>query len=144
MSKSFDILEEPGLSYYAVADQDLVQLIDAIREGIKFTTFEAILRQYPFSLNEWSDFLLLSARTMHRYKKERATFDQSSSEKILEIILLYRYGVQVFKEHEKFESWLSTSNLALGGKRPKDFLDCSFGINLLRDELLRTEQGLLA
>ena len=81
---------------------------------------------------------------MHRYKKEMTTFDQASSEKILEIILLYRYGVQVFRQHEKFDSWLETHNLALGGKKPKDFLDSSFGIILLRDELLRTEQGILA
>jgi len=144
LSKSFNILEDQGLSYHTLADQDLVLLINAAREGIRYQAFVAISGQLPFTMAEWSAYLLLSGRTMQRYKRERKTFDQSSSEKILEIILLYRYGEQVFTGKEPFNFWLQTSNLALGGKRPKDYLDSSFGINLLKDELFRIEQGLLA
>ncbi len=144
MAKSFNILHEPGLTYYTIADQDLFQLIQAIRDGIRFPVFEELLAQLPFTFNEWSGFLLLSDRTMQRYRKERKSFDQGSSEKILEVLLLYRYGVQVFVDRDKFNAWLTTINLALGSKMPMEFLDTSFGINLLKDELFRIEQGLLA
>lgn len=95
-------------------------------------------------MNEWAGFLHLSERTLQRHKKDKAVFDAASSEKILEILLLYRYGVQVFGESGKFDLWLRTRNLALGGIKPKDLLDNSFGINLLKDELYRIEQGVLS
>lgn len=142
--KSIHILEEPALTYHTIADQDSFLIMNAIREGIKFPYFLSLLHQFPFNLNEWSVLLGLSERTMQRYQKEKKTFDQGASEKILEIILLYRYGVQVFIDKEKFNLWLDTKNLALGGLKPKNLLDNSFGINLLKDELYRIEQGLLA
>jgi putative toxin-antitoxin system antitoxin component (TIGR02293 family) len=144
MSSGFNILDEPALTYHTVADQDLYNLINTLREGIKFTSFLILLNQLPFNLSQWSGFLCLSDRTMQRYQKEGKKFDQSSSEKILEILLLYRYGVQVFMDKEKFNTWLVTHNVALAGKKPITFLDNTFGINLIKDELFRIEQGLLA
>ena len=81
---------------------------------------------------------------MQRYKKERKSFDSNSSEKIIEIALLYKYGIEVFGNKEKFNTWLETKNVALGGIVPKELLDNTFGINLLKDELTRIEYGILA
>ena len=44
----------------------------------------------------------------------------------------------------KFEIWLNTLNVALGGIKPKDVLDSAFGIEWLMDELGRIEHGVLA
>lgn len=144
MIKTLQLLDEPGLSYYSFAEQDLFQLIEAVRSGIKYSSFQQFFNDCPFSMIEWSRFLNLSERTMQRYKKDKGIFDISSSEKILEVVLLYRYGVQVFGALEKFDLWLYSRNLALGGIKPKDLLDNSFGINLLKDELYRIEQGVLS
>jgi len=81
---------------------------------------------------------------MQRHKKEKRTFDSDSSEKIIEITLLYKYGIEVFGNKEKFNSWLETKSVALGGVVPKELLDNTFGINLLKDELTRIEYGVLA
>lgn len=144
MSRAFEIIVEPGLAYHTMADQDLFNLISVIRKGISFKDFQRINEQLPFSMQEWSIFLCLSERTIQRYQKEGKTFDQPTSEKIIEILLLYRYGLQVFLDKTKFNLWLITQNLALGGDNPKKLLDNTFGINLLKDELFRIEQGLLA
>ncbi len=77
-------------------------------------------------------------------KKEGKSFDAGSSGKIIEITLLYNYGMEVFGNKEKFNNWLETKNLALGGVKPKELLDNTFGINLLKDELTRIEYGVLA
>lgn len=135
---------DPKVPYSSIDDNNVLSLIEIVRQGIKFAIFFAFANKSPFSLNEWSTFLHLSERTMQRYKREKGTFDSLHSEKILEIVLLFKKGIEVFGNGEKFNSWLETENLALGKIKPKKLFDNSFGINLLKDELTRIEYGVLA
>ena len=144
MEQPLNILEESKITYGSVGDRDIFRLIDAIRAGINFPVFTSIAKQSSFTINEWSGFLHLSERTMQRYQKEKKTFDPLYSEKIMEILLLTRLGIEVFGNSEKFNSWLETKNMVLGSKKPKEFLDNTFGISLLKDELTRIEHGILA
>ena len=137
-------LNEKKITYNSVDDKDVFSIIKAIKTGIKFSVFTSIAQNSPFTLNEWSGFLNISERSMQRHKKEKRTFDSDSSEKIIEITLLYKYGIEVFGNKEKFNSWLETKSVALGGVVPKELLDNTFGINLLKDELTRIEYGVLA
>lgn len=139
---TLDILSTGG--YNSVDDKDVLSIIEAVRQGIKFNAFFNFANKGPFSINEWSAFLHLSERTMQRYKREKKTFDSLQSEKILEIALLYKKGTDVFGTGEKFNNWLTAENVALGSVKPKDLFDSSFGINLLKDELGRIEYGVLA
>ncbi|PLW96765.1 MAG: hypothetical protein C0591_08105, partial [Marinilabiliales bacterium] len=82
--------------------------------------------------------------SLQRYKKDKGSFNPVTSEKIIEIAMLNKYGIKVFGDQQKFNTWLSSKNLALGGVSPKDLLDSSFGIQLLKDELTRIEHGILA
>ena len=81
---------------------------------------------------------------MSRYQKESKTFDALQSERILQIEILYSKGEEVFSNRGHFTKWLETKNLALGDILPLDLLKTSFGINLLMDELIRIEHGVLA
>jgi putative toxin-antitoxin system antitoxin component (TIGR02293 family) len=81
---------------------------------------------------------------MQRYKNEKKTFDPIYSDKILQIAILYRTGNEVFGDKANFDTWLETKNVALGGVKPKELLDNTFGISLVRDELGRIENGVLA
>ncbi len=132
------------LSYKLIDDKDVFMLINAVREGVTYAIFDSIADGIPFSTTEWSGFLHLSERTFQRYKKEKRTFDPLHSEKILEITLVYNKGIEVFGEKEKFDAWLEAKNIALGGVKPKELLDNTFGISLLKDELTRIEYGILA
>ncbi len=132
------------LSYQQIDDRDVFILISTVREGIKYALFQNIANISPFSTTEWSNFLHLSERTFQRYKKDKRTFDPLHSEKILEITLVYNKGVEVFGDKLNFDAWLSAKNVALGGIKPKELLDSTFGIGLLKDELTRIEHGVLA
>ncbi len=79
-----------NLSFSNVDDRDILGLINKIRLGIEYSLFANLVSKSPFSLTEWSHFLHLSERTMQRYKREKKTFDAVSSEKIVEIALLYK------------------------------------------------------
>ena len=80
---------------------------------------------------------------MQRYQKENKTFDISSSEKIIQITILYEFGVSVFGNKENFDSWLITKNVALGSK-PIELLDTVFGIEIINNELIKIEHGIFA
>jgi putative toxin-antitoxin system antitoxin component (TIGR02293 family) len=125
-------------------EQDIFQLIEMVRNGIEYNRFVSLAGQIPFSMEDWSQFLHLSERTFQRYKKEKKKFDALHSEKILEITLLFKKGTEVFGDAEKFHTWLNMSNVALGGITPKNLLDNTFGINMLKDELIRIEHGILS
>ncbi|MCK4663245.1 MAG: DUF2384 domain-containing protein [Bacteroidales bacterium] len=135
---------EKKLSYSSVDDKDIFFLINTVRNGIKYKMFRDITKSSHFTINEWSKFLHLTERTFQRYKKEKKTFDSIHSEKILQIILLYKKGVEVFGDNKKFSIWLETNNLVLGNIKPKHLLDNTFGINIVNDELIRIEHGVLA
>lgn len=143
MGKALDI-SESQLSFSALDDKDIYSLIEMVRQGIKFSNFTSLVGKSPFNLSEWSNLLHLSERTMQRYKKEKTTFGNIHSEKILQLTLLIKYGTEVFGNKEQFNTWLETDNVALGKIKPKDLLDSSFGITMIKDELTRIEHGVLA
>lgn len=137
-------LTEPLINYGAKDDKDVLSLIEAVRKGISYPFFLKLAQTSPFTLPEWSNFLHISVRTMQRYKKEKKNFGTVYSEKILELTMLYKYGAEVFGDEKKFSAWLDSNNVALGSVTPKQLLDNSFGIDLLKDELTRIEQGVLS
>lgn len=135
---------DPMVAYGSIDDIGVFSLIKLVRQGIGFDAFDRFATKSPFSLNEWSTYLHLSERTMQRYRSEKKTFEPLQSEKIISIALFYNKGIEVFGTSEKFDAWLETINLALGGIKPKMLLDNSFGIEMLKDELTRIEYGILA
>lgn len=137
-------VSEPAAVYGSILNMDLMHLIDKVRHGISFTVFSHIVSLSPFTWPEWSSFLHLSERSMQRYKKEQKDFDPLQSEKIVEISRLYQRGVEVFGSSQKLDAWLTSHVVALDGHAPKSFLDSSFGIQLINDELGRIEHGVLA
>jgi len=133
------------LAYKAVDTGDTVRLIALVREGLSSEFFtHSLLDQFSFSLSEWARYLHLSERTLQRYRTENKIFEPVQSEKILELLMLFRNGIFVFGDKQNFETWMSSKSIALGGIQPKQLLDTSYGINLLKDELTRIEHGVLA
>ena len=138
------IVLDPSISYQLSDDRSLLQIISAIRDGIKYSIFADLAKLIPLSLKEWADYLHMHERTLARYKKANKTFDALYSDRIVQITMLYRTGYLVFGDRERFHTWLDTQNLALGGVQPKALLDNSMGIKMIEDELSRIEHGVLA
>ena len=125
-------------------EHDLVYFINTARKGLSYEDFIKIAKQTPFTLDNWSSFLHLSERTIQRYKKESKPFDPIHTEKILEIALLYDRGTNTFSDAANFNLWLETPNIGLGGVKPMSLLDSTFGIAMLRNTLMRIENGIPA
>ncbi len=131
-------------SYKSADDKNVLAIIDAVRTGISFNEFEKIVGNAPFSLAEWANYLQLSERTIQRNQKEKKSFQPIQSEKIIELIMVYEYGVDVFGDKDNFNVWLKSKSIALGGRTPKELLDTKFGVGMVKDELGRIEHGVLA
>lgn len=142
MARSLSLL--PDVSIGNVDDNTILYVIREVRKGIAYNSFTNAVKNVPLTLKEWSDILDLSERTLQRYKKDKRAFDTLQSEKIVQVTLLIRYGRDVFGDEKKFNLWLNTENLSIGNIKPKELLDSSFGIDLLKDELTRIENGILA
>jgi putative toxin-antitoxin system antitoxin component (TIGR02293 family) len=142
--KKVNEVSEPAVAYGRILESDILALIHKIRAGVSFALFEHIVRLSPFTIQDWSAFLHLSERSMQRYKKDQKNFDALQSEKIVEISRLYQRGINVFGNNQKFNLWLESPSVALGGYTPKSFLDSSIGIQLIQDELGRIEHGIFA
>ena len=130
----------PGIA----KERDIVYFVNTSRKGLSYEAFIKIAQQTPFSIDDWSSLLHLSERTMQRYKKENKPFDPIHTEKILEIALLYDKGTDTFGDATNFNLWLETPNIGLGGVKPKSLLDSTFGITMLRNSLVRIENGIPA
>ena len=133
-----------SIGYSSIDDKGVLSIIDSINRGISFATYEDIIKKYSFTIQNRAEFLHISNKTLSRYQKESKTFDALQSERIMQIEILHSKGEEVFGSRENFSTWLETENLALGNIIPRDLLKNSFGINLLMDELIRIEHGVLA
>ncbi len=134
--------EETDLSL--VNEPDAGYFINYTHSGMPFNTFEKQSQKVPFTQNEWSNVLNLSERTFQRYKKENKKFESIYTEKILEIILLFNRGIEVFQNENNFYEWLNTPSMALGNIKPLSIIDNSFGIEAVKNELGRIEHGIFA
>jgi putative toxin-antitoxin system antitoxin component (TIGR02293 family) len=129
---------------YKLPEDDSVAMVNMLREGVEFTYLNSISDRINFTLEDWSSYLHLSERTIQRYKKEKKPFDTIYSEKIVQIDLLYKRGVEVFGNEDNFHTWMATKSIPLGNIKPKELLDTTYGINLVADELGRIEHGIFA
>ena len=132
------------MNYNSIDDRDILSLIKKSREGMKYSSFYKIQKEFLLKSSEWGKILHLSERTLQRYKKEKIDFAPLYSERIIEIQLLFNKGIDVFGDKDNFYNWLNSKNIVLGGIFPISLLDTTFGILLLRDQLTRIEHGILA
>lgn len=133
-----------NLTLNSLENNDIFELIDATRKGVDYKTFDELSFAYPLNSTTWSRILNMSQRTIQRYKREKKKFDPIHTEKLLLIMLLFKKGSEVFGNRKNFLSWLNAKNIAIGGVKPIELLDNSFGINIVKDELTKIEHGVLA
>ena len=141
--RMYDLLDQCNL-LDSLDDRNIYSMIDMVKEGVAYSFFQDLNTLCSFTLQEWSAVLHLSERTLQRYKRQKKAFESVQSERILQIVMLYQKGIDVFGDAQKFNIWMQSENLALGKVIPKELLDNSFGIDLLLDELVRIEHGVLA
>ena len=115
-------------------------LISLTREGIKKSTLKSLAGYLGVSMDTMSRLLHTSHRNIQR-KHEEELLDTLKTEKVLELAAFVQRGIEVIGTKTGFIDWLHSPLISLGNKMPLDFLDTSFGIQLVLKMLGRLEQG---
>ena len=115
-------------------------LISLTREGIKKSTLKSLAEYLGISMDTMSNLLHTSHRNIQR-KDEDELLDTLKTEKVLELAAFAQRGIGVIGSKDAFIEWLHSPLSSLGNKSPLDFLDTSFGIQMVSKILGRLEQG---
>lgn len=117
--------------------------IYCIREGVPKKALDNLIHVTGISNTDMSQIIGTSDRTLRRYTSKQK-LNPGQSERVIELAKVYSRGEEVFGSMESFKEWMNSTVLALGNKKPKEFLDTSLGIDMLMDELGRIEHGIFA
>ena len=115
-------------------------LIDLSRTGIKKSTLKSLAEYLGITMETMSGLLHSSYRNIQR-KDEDELLDTLKTEKVLELGAFAQRGIEVIGNKESFAEWIHSPLISLGNKTPLDFLDTSFGIQMVTKLLGRLEQG---
>ncbi|HMW65956.1 MAG TPA: DUF2384 domain-containing protein [Chitinophagaceae bacterium] len=118
-------------------DFDLIALT---REGIKKSTLKSLSQYLGVSMETMSRLLHSSYRNIQR-KDDDELLDTLKTEKVLELAALTQRGIAVIGNKVAFSEWLHAPLPALANQSPLDYLDTSFGIQMVTRLLGRLEQG---
>jgi len=118
-------------------------LISVAREGVNKQAILHLAAYLDLPIGTLLSILSLSTRTWQRYDSTKV-LAKEYTEKALQVAMLYQRGEEVFGDLEKFKGWINYPNPVFNGQRPVDLLDTVFGFQLLQDELIRIEHGVLA
>lgn len=133
-----------NITFKSLDNNDIFKLINTTRKGVDYDTFDRFTGTFPLNSTDWSRILNVSERTIQRYKREKKRFDSIHTERLLYVMLLFKKGIEVFGNTTNFISWINSKNISLGGIEPISLLDNVFGINMVKDELIKIEHGILA
>lgn len=115
-------------------------LIALSREGVRISSLKALANSLGVTLEVMSSLLHTSYRNIQR-KDQNDLLDSLRSEKVLELATFVQRGIEVIGGGEAFKEWLHSPLMSLGDKSPLDFLDTSFGIQMVSKILGRIEHG---
>ncbi len=115
-------------------------LINLSRAGVKKSTLKSLAEYLGINMETMSELLHSSYRNIQR-KDEDELLDTLKTEKVLELAAFAQRGIEVIGDKEAFAEWLQSPLVSLGNKTPLNFLDTSFGIQMVTKLLGRLEQG---
>ena len=121
-------------------DMDVLRLA---RQGFPKRVLLAIAKKVSLTIQELSDILHISERTLQRYDDD-TLIKTEYAEKAIKLTRLYSRGEEVFGSVDKFKAWMRTPSAIFKTETPLSLLDTTFGFDMVFDELGRIEHGIFA
>jgi putative toxin-antitoxin system antitoxin component (TIGR02293 family) len=134
-------LNEPAALYGFSFDSD--NLIQFARRGLTMNYLQKLAISLSLNLQEISEILHVSIRTLQRYTATKK-LDTDISSKLLNLTALHNHGVSVFGSEADFNCWLKSPVSSLQNNTPLSFLDTPFGFTMVGQVLGRIEHGIFA
>ncbi len=146
MTQHYEVITEVlgGPSRLPLSPQSELDLVELVRQGLTRQALFHLADTLDLSPAETASIFRLSVRTLQRFRQkpdeQQELLESAVSDRLVQLAELYAYGLEVLSK-ENFLQWMQTSLRTLGGKRPKELLFSSVGIDMVKDELTRIEYG---
>lgn len=124
----------------AAFDSDDSAFMKVTREGVEKSSVKVLSDYLGLTQEKISECLHSSLRNLQR-KADDELLDISKSERVMELTAFAKRGTKVLGNREALAAWLQTPIMALNSKKPMEFLDTTFGLNILYKILGRIEHG---
>ena len=135
---------ESGFRKLAKVDfDDKFKYLTIIRGGLKSDVLFDFMKIASLHIDEMAHLLHLNSRTLRRVE-DGAILDVDISEKLVELIRLYKLGHEVFGDVAVFNTWMKREIKGIDGHRPINIVDTSVGVEIVRDELMRLSYGVFS
>lgn len=121
-----------------------IALVLKAAEGLAISVFDGLMQVTALNKIQLAAFIDTTPKTIDNYRVRRHKLGRIESEQLLQLMALYKKGLEIFGSSESFNQWLKQPASGLGGIIPFDLLYTPGGINLVMEELLRIEHGALA
>ena len=128
------------MSALEISEKDF---LTGARKGIQKSMLLSIASESGLTLKELSAYLRISTRSIQE-KEPSQLLAPGPSERALYIAKLFKSGIEIFGNRDKFHHWLNAENAVMGGEKPSSYLDTFSGIQLVIDELNAIEYGFSA
>lgn len=123
--------------------RDVDDVREALRRGLPFRAFEALLEALEISPQILAELLGVASRTLARRKKSRQ-LTPVESDRLYRIAYIAMTAKEVLGSKAKARTWLQTENRALGGRPPIRLLDTEIGEKQVEDLLDRINYGIFS
>ena len=115
------------------------QLIQGIRED----RVSAFMKQFYLSQKQLAELLAVSDRTLYAQRK-KGQLEQPLSDRFLLIQSVFAQGVEALMSAEVFRQWLLTPQRNFNGETPFTLMTTISGAEVVKNELIRTQYGILS
>lgn len=129
-------------SYLPDRQAPATQRAAAIRGGLPAEAFGWLKEELDLTTQKLAGIVHIPRRTVTRRKKE-GRLKPGESERVLRLIRLYQWAVQVLGGREEARAWMQEDNYALGGEMPLDFADTEPGARRVERLLGQIEHGVV-
>ncbi len=143
-------LNQARPTYQALANIDLVDRIELVREGLPAQTLLSLARNMGVSRETLFQWAGIAAATAKRRISREVRLNLEESERVLSLLSMVAQADRIVTESgdpTDFDAgrwlaqWLTQPNRSLAGKVPADYLDTIEGRELLRNRIGQMQSG---
>lgn len=127
-----------------VKNIDTMTLVESIEQGLSFSTFERLVKEYRFAIQDLATAIGISQRTLTRRKIEKK-LSKFESDRLVSIARLLEQAAELFdNDKAKTVSWLNAPNRGLGGRTPLQMAQTETGCREVENLIGRLENGVFS
>lgn len=118
------------------------QLLDLIQSGIPKSSIKYLSESSGLEMKEILDLLPVTPRNLQRYK-DNELLNSTLSDRLIVLADFIEFGKNALGE-TYFKDWLRSPIIALGYKKPIEYLNTSKGISYIQTVIGRIQNGITA